>query len=172
MLRVALKGFEGAYQRFLSGTTSGGSPEDAFVLLSEALWWTVSVDEGFKDLTGSIGNYPADVQTYVRTRNGDQFGRVFLGLEYARNRCGHQRVIVAVEEGLRIPFTLPMTIGNFFRWRPSSQLPPPPPRYPNIKLRQVYDDLLAGRPVSEALQSMHNWFAQEQHRAGILDVTV
>lgn len=72
MLSGALMGFERAYQRFLSKASGGAAPENVFVPLSEALWWIVSVDDGFADLAqvdtfrtifGSLGLPVADFET-------------------------------------------------------------------------------------------------------------
>src|SRR6185437_13033916 len=111
--------------------------------------------------------YPPNVGNYREARGKDQFGRVLCGLRYARNRCGHQRALVAAEDGLRLPFVLPAVLGEFFRWRPSDQLPPSHRKYENEELRQEYDSLLAGRPASEALESAAKWFAQERNSAGL-----
>jgi hypothetical protein len=166
MLRAALMGFERAHQRFLSEATRGAAPEDVFVPLSEALWWTVSTDEGFTDLAQLPNGYRANPR-YSDARDSDQFGRVLRGLRYARNRCGHQRALVAVEKGLSVPFSVPFTLGEFFRWRPSSELPAPDAKFSDDKGRQIYDTLLAGRPASQALDSTARWFAQERSIAGL-----
>jgi hypothetical protein len=167
MLRVALTGFEGARQRFLAHAAPGAAPETVFVPLSEALWWAVSADDGFEDLARSQCGYRPNVGNYREARGKDQFGRVLRGLRYARDRCGHQRALVAIGDGLRLPFVLPAVLGDFFRWRRSDQLPPPDPRFRSEGLRPDYDSLLAGRPASEALESAAKWFAQEHSSAGL-----
>jgi hypothetical protein len=167
MLRAALIGFDGARQRFLAQATPGAAPQDVFVPLSEALWWAVSADDGFEDLARSGRGYRPNVGNYREARGKDQFGRVLRGLRYARDRCGHQRALIAVEDGLRLPFVLPAVLGELFRWRPSDQLPPPDPRFRSEGLRPDHDSLLSGRPASEALESAAKWFTQEQNSAGL-----
>lgn len=78
------------------------------------------------------------------------------GLRHARDRCGHQRALVAVEDGLRLPFVLPAVLGEFFCWRSSRQLPAPDPKFRSEGLRPDYDGLLAGRPASIARLAGHN----------------
>jgi hypothetical protein len=167
MLRAALMGFESAQQRFRTKATPGTAPEEVFVPLTEALWWAVSADDGFEDLARRGCGYRPNVGNYREARGKDQFGRVLPGLRYARDRCGHQRALVAVEDELRLPFALPAVLGEFFRWRSSDQLPPADPKFRSEGLRPDYDDLLAGRPASEALESAAKWFAQEKDSAGL-----
>jgi hypothetical protein len=167
MLRAALMGFESARQRFLTKGTPGAAPEEIFVPLTEALWWAVSADDGFDDLARRGRGYRPNVGNYRAARDKDQFGRVLRGLRYARDRCGHQRALVAVEDGLRLPFALPAVLGGFFRWRSSDQLPPSDAKFRSGGLRLDYDNLLAGRPASEALESAAKWFAQEKNNAGL-----
>lgn len=105
MLGAALKGFEGARQRFLAQATPGVAPESVFVPLSEVLWWIVSADDGFEDLARIDAGYRPNVGDYRQSRGKDQDGRVLRGLRYARDRCGHQRALVAVETGFTLPAT-------------------------------------------------------------------
>ncbi len=167
MLRAALRGFGGARQRFLAIATPGAAPEDVFVLLTEALWWAVTADDGFEDLARSGYGYRANVGAYRDARGRDPYGRVLLGLRYARDRCGHQRALVAVEHGLGFPIAFPVVFGEFFRWRRSAQLPVSGRRVASERLRSQYDNLLAGRPAAAALESAAKWFAQEQGIAGL-----
>jgi len=167
MLRAALKGFENARQRFISQAVPGAAPEDVFAPLSEALWWVVTVDDGFGDLAGTRAGYRPNLGDYQTARSKDRCGQVLNGLRYARDRCGHQRALVAAEEGLSLPFTLPVVLGEFFRWRRSDQLPPPDRNFRSKELRPDYDRLLAGRPASESLESAAKWYAQEQANAGL-----
>jgi hypothetical protein len=126
MLRAALRGFDGARQRLDTAAVPGAPPERVFAPLAEALWWTVSVNDGFEELadTGTISQWPSK-RHYQGARDEDPTGRVLVGLRYARDRCGHQLALVALEDGLRLPFRLPNVLGEFFRWRPSEQLPQP-----------------------------------------------
>lgn len=167
MLRAALNGFDAARERFAATSVANAPPEDAFVPLTETLWWTVTVDDGFADLAGSGSGYRPNLGDYKNARSKDPSGRVFLALRYARDRCGHQRALVAVEDELRFPFIIldVSVLGPFFRWRPSAQLPPAPPKFPSAKLQPEYDNCLAGHPVSQALDAAAKWFAQERQRA-------
>jgi hypothetical protein len=167
MLRAALKGFRTARQRFLAQAAPGAAPEDVFVPLSEALWWTVSADDGFEHLARTDPGYRPNLGDYRQARDKDQHGLVLRGLRYARDRCGHQRALVAVETGLTFPIAFPVAFGEFFRWRRSDQLPPPDPKFQSAALQPAYDSLLAGRPASQTLETAAKWFEQEQSRAGL-----
>ena len=165
MLRAALKGLGSAWQRFLDQASPGAAAEDVFVPLSEALWWTVSADDGFEHLARTDPGYRPNLGDYRQARGKDRYGRVLCGLRYARDRCGHQRALVAVETGLTFPIAFPVAFGEFFRWRRSDQLPPPDPKFRGAALRSDYDSLLAGRPASQTLEAAAKWFEQEQSRA-------
>ena len=163
MLCSALQGLNGACQRFLAAATPSAPPEDVFVPLTEALWWAVSVDEGFAALAGpSIGKYRD-------TRNEDPWdacsGRSSSpGTGAATNapsRGGRGRAQAAVR--------LPGDIGRRLRWRHTA-LPPVPRKYRKQDFadrQKEYDEILAGRPAHEALESTTKWFEQEQARAGL-----
>jgi len=69
MLRAALKGFGSARQRFLAQATPGAAPEDVFVSLSEALWWTVSADDGFEHLARIDPGYRPNLGDYRQARD-------------------------------------------------------------------------------------------------------
>lgn len=55
MLSTALSGFDGARRRFDAAAVSGTAPELVYVPLAEALWWAVSLDDGFEELAASQG---------------------------------------------------------------------------------------------------------------------
>jgi hypothetical protein len=166
MLRAALMGFGRAYERFMSEATAGAAPESVFVPLSEALWWIVTTDDGFANLARVQSGYRVD-PSYSVARDHDQSGCVLPGLRYARNRCGHQRALIAVERGVSIPFTVPFTLGFFFRWRASGELPPADPKFRDDRGRKIYDTLLADRPASQALDLAAKWFTHERNIAGL-----
>src|SRR5262249_44525312 len=90
MLRAALRGFHGARQRLATASLPGAPPEYVFAPLAEALWWTVSVNDGFEELAdnGRTNAWPSK-QHYQDARDKDPSGRVLVGLRYARDRCGH-----------------------------------------------------------------------------------
>ncbi len=167
MLQAALKGFTGARDRFneMSATSTGA--EEIFIPLSEALWWTVTVDDGFESLAANSYGYRPNVGDYRTARDSDPDGGVLRALRYARNRCGHQRALVATVRLPTIPMTIPAFLGPVFCWRPSADLPPPDPQFNNETLRREYDRLLAGQPAAAALGSTERWFQQERVRAGL-----
>lgn len=166
-LAAALAGFEGARIRFRDAARERAQPQDLFVPLCEALWWTVSVDDGFTELSDGTHNYYASPSEYQNARDADPNGQIMLGLIYARNRCGHQRAIATT---VRLPTPgspIPMVLGPVFTWRPTSQLPPPDPAHPNTALRQVYDTRLAGQSVEASIGSVQRWFDQGRTRLSL-----
>jgi len=167
MLQAALKGFGSARQRFLAQATPSAAPEDVFVPLSEALWWTVSADDGFEYLARTDPSYRPNLGDYRQARDKHQYGQLLRGLRYARDRCGHQRALVAVETGLTFPIAFPVAFGEFFRWRRSDQLPLPDPNFQSAALQPDYNSLLAGRPAAQTIEAAAKWFEQEQSRAGL-----
>lgn len=169
MLRAALRGFDGARGRLEAATALGMLPEFVFVPLAEALWWIVSLDDGFEKLA-SEGTGWTTKEAYREARNNDTSGRVLVGLRYARDRCGHQLAMASLEDGLRPPFRFPNTPGTFFRWRPSGQLPQPAEstRHEQAdRIRSKYDLWLAGRPVEMTVNAAAEWFT---HTAAKVDL--
>jgi hypothetical protein len=169
MLRAALTGFDGAQQRLSTATVPGAPPESIFVPLAEALWWAVSVNDGFEELAdkGRIDEWPSK-KDYQKARDKDPSGRVLVGLRYARDRCGHQLALIALEDALRLPTRLPNMLGEFYRWRPSEQLPQPQNKI-HLKraeeMREDYDTWLAGRPAAMTIESAATWFAHAAEAA-------
>jgi hypothetical protein len=170
-LKAALKGFDDARRRLhdVARPMTSSSPEEVFVPLSEALWWTVSIDEGFEDLADGGHGYRPSVSDYQTARNADPSGQVLRAVRYVRNKCGHQRAIavVVVPFGIGGPIVRPISGGGYLRWRSSSDLPLSDPRHEKAALRAAYDTLLAGRFPGDAVDSASIWFASEQARAGI-----
>jgi len=171
MLHAALSGFDGARQRLLAASQPGAAPPHVFAPLTETLWWTVSADDSFEELTDTrVITYWRSRADYRQARNADESGRVLAGLRYARDRCGHQLALIALEDGLRLPFALPNATGQAFRWRPSAQLPQPRSnsrRAQAERMRPGYDTWLAGRPAAMTVESAANWFAHAASEAGI-----
>lgn len=167
MLQTALIGFDAAHDRV--GAVWGRTTDvhELFVPLLEALWWTVTVDDGFEGLADIGLSNRVNRDAYRIARNGDQDGRVLRAVRYARDRCGHQRALMTGVRLPTIPFTLPMTLGPVVCWRPSSDLPAPDPRFSNPVLQTEYDGLLSGQPVPAVLGSVRRWFEQERTRAGL-----
>jgi hypothetical protein len=169
MLRSALGGFDGAWQRFTAASAPGMPPELVYVPLTEALWWAVSLDCGFEDLAGQGLGWP-NLGAYRDARRNDKSGRVLVGLRFARDRCGHQLALAVLEDGLRAPLRFPITTGCLFRWRPSDQLPLPAAqnlRDQAERIRPEYDTWLAGRPAAITVESAAKWFAHAANTAGI-----
>jgi hypothetical protein len=170
MLHTALGGFDGARGRFHAAAVPGARPELVFVPLAEALWWAVSVDDGFKELAALQGLGWSNNGAYRNDRDNDADGRVLEGVRYARDRCGHQLALAALEGGLTSPFRLPNTLGPAFRWRTSDQLPQPTDKsaFANAeKKRPHYDTWLAKRPASMAVESAAKWFTHAVTKSGI-----
>jgi hypothetical protein len=167
MLQAALKGFAAALGRVNAESAAKVGIEEVFIPLSEALWWTVTVDDGFESLAANGHGYRHNRGEYRHARDSDIDGRVLRALRYARDRCGHQRALVAGVKLPTLPMTLPAVLGPVFCWRPSADLPAPDPRFNSADLQGEYDRLLTGRPAAAALGSARRWFDQERVRAGL-----
>jgi hypothetical protein len=92
-----------------------------------------------------------------------------IGVRYARDRCGHQLAMAALEDGLRPP-RLPNAAGAFFRWRPSGQLPQPVDdrrRQQAERIRLSYDLWPAGRPAEMSVDAAAGWFAHSADKVGV-----
>jgi hypothetical protein len=167
MLAAALRGFETAKQRFVTASTQPVPPEEVFVPLVEALWWTVSVDDGFEELAKKLNGYRPNLGVYKNARDTDRSGQVLRGLRYIRDRCGHQRALAFEWRGPSVVSTLPMPLAAVLCWHQLQELPPPDPKYARPELQAEYQAHLAGRPAVGALQDAAHWFAQERVGWGI-----
>lgn len=154
MLRVARTGFLNAMDRFQQATQQPNARAEAcFVPITEALWWAVSLDEGYEKLQG---------KAYKDDRAQDVRGMKLLGVRYARNRGGHQRALVVEHHkgGLTVPIRVPIVIpGPSFRWCAVDKLPPADPGFEFPNGRKSYEDHLAGVRASETLAEGADWFA-------------
>src|SRR5262245_13514806 len=83
-LPLAERGFRAACER-LHTTGPAVNIPDAFVALAEVLWWAVSLDEGYQTRDGA---------SYTSRRDTDPDGRLWHGVRFARNRAGHQRLVM------------------------------------------------------------------------------
>ena len=83
-LRLAERGFRAACERLYT-TGPAASVPDALVALAEVLWWAVSLDEGYQARHGS---------SYTARRDSDPDGSLWHGVGFARNRAGHQRLVM------------------------------------------------------------------------------
>jgi len=152
MLDVALIGFHRAVAR-ANDHQHDTPPEEVFIPLTEALWWAVSVDEGFRDLYG---------EAYERARDEDYRGQVLRGARFARNRLGHQRALaIRRTDGLVSPLVSPMR-ANEFVWRPIGELPEPGQPDPNGA--EMYRRHLIGKPARVTLDSCAQWFGHAQNQ--------
>lgn len=167
VLRAALKGFDAANTRFNGLSAHGAGPEDVFIPLSEALWWAVTVDDGFESLAACGNGYRPSLGDYQFARENNPNGRFLKALRYARDRCGHQRALATGARLPASPLSVPFSLGPVICWRPSADFPAPDRRFVDSKLQGEYDRLLSGRPVAEALRSAGRWFAQERAQAGL-----
>ncbi|MBT2207029.1 hypothetical protein [Actinomadura sp. NEAU-AAG7] len=160
MLVTALVGFAAARDRFLAAAgVRDASAAEVFVPLTEALWWTVSVDDGFEAKAANLG-------AFRQARDTDPDGKVLRGLRWVRDRCGHQRALAADYGGGRsypraYPFSyLPWT----FRWRPVAELPRPHPKFDNPTLEAEYVRHLVGKPAADTVKAASAWFDAERQR--------
>lgn len=154
MLLTALLAFHGAKIRF-EDHEHDTAASHVFIPLAEALWWAVSVDEGFELIDGD---------NYQQFRDAEYLGMVLRGVKYARNRTGHQRALpVEMREGMGFPVTFPMRFWDFV-WLPVSKLRAP--AQPDPKGEQMYVEHLAGTAARLTLSYCASWFARAQNRPG------
>jgi hypothetical protein len=165
MLKVSLKGFAAAHDRLIPVWRANASVEEIFIPLLAALWWTVTVDDGFENLAITGQSNRSNLGEYRNARDIDADGQAVRALRYARDRCGHQRALMARVRLPTVPLSVPFVLGPVICWRPSAELPRPDPRFDNPALQNEYDRLLAGQFSEAALRSARGWFDQEQFRA-------
>jgi hypothetical protein len=151
-LPLAERGFRAACER-LHTTGPAANVPDAFVALAEVLWWAISLDEGYQARDGA---------SYTRRRDTDSDGRLWHGVRFARNRAGHQRLVMVRRRpgaelgGLVLGVSRLGTVTELV-WRPAVELPTDP-RHPDHEGRRMYEQALQERPVRETIEALHRWF--------------
>jgi hypothetical protein len=133
---------------------------EAFVALAEVLWWAVSLDEGYQARDGP---------SYIRRRDSDPDGELWHGVRFARNRAGHQRLVMVrrrrgAELGSLVLGVSRLGTVTELVWRPANELPTDP-RHPDHEGRRVYEQVLQGRPVRETIEALHRWFNKAAGRS-------
>ncbi|WP_344656753.1 hypothetical protein [Catenulispora subtropica] len=145
MLQTAILGFHQARVRFREHDADA-LPERVVIPLAEAMWWAVSIHEGFAELCAA---------DYAKL-SGQTGALVLQGARYARNRLGHQRAL-AVERvnGIIPPLTPPLRMFEFI-WRPAADLPPPD--RPDPRGLANYERYLSGKAARQTLDDCAGWF--------------
>jgi hypothetical protein len=151
-LPLAERGFRAACDRLYTTGAAAGL-EDAFVSLAEVLWWAVSLDEGYQARDGAY---------YSCRRGTDPDGWLWHGVRFARNRAGHQRLVMVrrrpgAELGVLTLGVSRLGTVTELVWRPAVELSTDP-RHPDREGRRVYEQGLQGRPVCETIHALRRWF--------------
>jgi hypothetical protein len=158
-LPLTERGFRAACER-LHTTGPGANVAEAFVTLAEVLWWAVSLDEGYQARDGA---------SYTTRRDTDPDGRLWHGVRFARNRAGHQRLVMVrrrpgAELGSLVLGVSRLGTATELVWRPSAELPTDP-RHPDHEGRRVYEQALQERPVRETIDALRRWFDKAADRS-------
>lgn len=148
MLLQALKGFEAACDRWESAR-AGLDEAESFVPLAECLWWAVSIDERCDTLEGA---------SYRKRRDADPDGRLLPGVQWARNRTGHDQAMVlryhpGAELGRLVLDVSALDTSSQLIWRSATDLPPGR----GHRQRDVYVKHLEGKPVSGTVAALRRW---------------
>lgn len=146
-MQWTMSGFAAACQR-LNGLTD--VDHLSYAATAEALFWACTVDEGFAELLG---------ETYRTARKSDGAGSVLPGIRWARNRMTHQRALVVdqhygTELGRWVLGLGVLGKETHIKWASAAEVP----AGSNDRGRDVYEDRLSGRPVSQAVESCKQWF--------------
>src|SRR6266516_797637 len=120
--------------RRLHTTGAAVNVANAFVALAEVLGWAGSLDEGYRARDG---------EHYTRRRDPDPDGRLWQGVRFARNRAGHQRLVMVRRHPGAELGTLVLDVSRLdtvteLVWRPATELPVDP-RHPDHEGRRVYE---------------------------------
>ncbi len=146
-LSWALLRFERARNRYVEVQREQFDPEEAWIPLTEALCWAVSVNEGLEEGVG---------EGYREASKEDEDSQHMLGLIFARNRGGHQRALtIAVADGLSFPISFPLPFARIV-WRPADEI--------RQGRRNEYSARLQGNRVDQSLESVRRWFMRAHER--------
>ncbi|MFD9538085.1 hypothetical protein [Streptomyces sp. NPDC060010] len=159
LLRLAFDGFYQARDRLTVCLRTSTSAWAATIPATEAVYWGRALDEQLMDADSAY-----------TTARGCPEGDVMRGLKWIRNRAAHALPLtVRKSGGLSLPPRVPLTIEPVtVLWLQADQLPPEPPDRIDRKGRAAYNRTFADRPVTEPLEEIAQWFANERSRAGSL----
>ena len=130
--------------------------DDAFATWTaavEAVWWVAALDDVLDKVVGK--------EKYRPARDADDCGRVVLGLRWLRHLHIHE-VAITGAGGPKKPFFAPpgedyvLYISPSNRWLPSDNLKPRDTDS-NLALRAIYDEVVAGLPLSMATERAVIW---------------
>jgi hypothetical protein len=139
-----------------AGVRSEATSSDAFATWTaavEAVWWVAALDDLLDKVVGKKEYRPA--------RAADDCGQVVLGLRWLRHLHIHE-IAVTGTGGPKKPFFPPprasyvVYISPSNRWLPSAELKPRESD-PNLSLRDSYDAVVAGLPLSMATDRAVVW---------------
>ncbi|GAA4010689.1 hypothetical protein GCM10022247_36150 [Allokutzneria multivorans] len=152
-LRLALRALDAAAQRL---ALQRHDVEQAYAAVGEVLFWARSRDEGFEKL------FPS---TYRAARQSDDEGSLLPGIQWARNRIGHQRaVVINKHHGTEVGFWVlgegVLGTRDHMMWSPVAAIPPGTSPFG----RDVYESRLAGRDVMEAVNAACMWLARAREQ--------
>jgi hypothetical protein len=141
-LETLLRGYQQAYQRWMTGPRIDPEPEAAFFAIFEALNWAVAVDNRLK--TTFRGRWPGtDDERGYRS-----------GFRYARNAVHHDwaRALWVDHRGVYPPTPLP---APFFEWCWAPAL-----RSTRSSGRTQYLSHLSGKPVRFTLEALESLYVE------------
>ncbi|MEU4729577.1 hypothetical protein [Streptomyces sp. NPDC023588] len=159
LFRLAFDGFSQARGRLTECLSTSTSAWAVSIPAIEAVYWGRSLDEQLIDADAAY--------TTVRGRSEAD---VMRGLKWIRNRASHSLPLtVRKAGGLGFPLRMPLTIEPVtVLWLHGDQLPPEPPQHIDPKGRAAYNKTFADRPVTDPLDGITRWFANERSRPGSL----
>ena len=144
-------GYIDAAGRF-NRATGRGQGTLAYVALSEALNWAVSLEDRTRRDWAPDGE-PVGWEWRERLPNTE----VMAGVRFARNRVHHQWADAMVIEQRTYPYKFPLLVPEW-KWRPANDLPPGDQKHPDPDGEAAYRRFLEGRQVSVALDDLSGVF--------------
>ncbi len=139
-----------------AGVRSQATSSDAFATWTaavEAVWWVAALDDLLDKVVGK--------EKYRPVRDADDCGRVVRGLRWLRHLHIHE-VAITGAGGPKKPFFAPpgedyvLYISPSNRWLPSDNLKPRDTDS-DLALRAIYDEVVAGLPLSMATDRAVVW---------------
>ncbi|MFD3757980.1 hypothetical protein [Streptomyces sp. NPDC058622] len=157
LLRLAFDGFHQARARLGECLSAHGASAHAVAIpAAETIYWASVLDEQLI----SDGGY--------KSVRGRAKGDVIRGARWIRNRATHALPLTVQRTGgLSLPIRVPITIEPIVvRWLRADRLPPEPPEYVDAAGRTAYGKTFADRPVTDPVEDIAQWFANEHGRTG------
>lgn len=151
----------------LKESLSKGNEFEIFKSISEALLWTISVNDWFYQYYGGWKG------AYAQNNKGTKEGQVLIGLRHAYNSIKHNMLFDIIHdrtEGFTLSFTLPFTLGSSVLWIEAGEtLPADPNKTNEVCNKAKYEQHLERKEVLNTFRIAMDFLLEEKEKISELN---